>query len=388
MPSVTGAQRHTESGEGTADSIVASVLTCSPGHNAYELYGHTALRIRRVGSNVDYVFNYGVFDFKAPHFTWRFILGQTDYTIGVVGYRSFVSNYHREQRTVTEQTLRLTQPEVARLLALVERDLFADDWTYRYNFLYDNCTTRVLEQIARAVDGEIIWPEAENGRRTFRNIIHQFAAESCPWTNLGQDIVLGAEMDVPLDVRHQLFSPVYASQMLDRAVVRRADGSRLPLLVSPGAMDSGARTALAPPLVTPLMASCLLLLFTVGLVVAERRRRTIFGWYDDLLLLLQGGVGCIVALLFFGSEHPAVGSNWLILLFHPLALVALPVKLVRERRGLRRIYPTAVAVEVIIVGIALLCSPQWIPAEVYILLAILTLRAYSTAFSARPALIQ
>lgn len=386
IPSAVGAQHTDDAGEGERDSIVVSVLTCSPGADVYELYGHTALRVRGVHSGRDFVFNYGVFDFNAPHFAWRFMMGQTDYTIGVVDYATFVSGYQKEQRRIAEQTLRLTQQEATKLIGMVENDLFTPEWTYRYNFLYDNCTTRVMDLIGRAVDGEIVWPQAENGQRTFRDMIHEYAAASCPWSNLGQDIVLGAEMDVPLDVRHQLFSPVYASRFLDSAVVHRTDGSISPLVERPGAMDPRLRANAATTLPSPLAVATGLLLLTLGIVVVERRRHAVFTCYDDLLLLLQGSIGCIVGLLFFCSEHPAVGSNWLILLFHPLALAALPVKIVREKRGCRPIYPAAVALEVIIAGIALACSPQRIPAEVYILLGILALRAYSTAFSPRKSL--
>ena len=48
------------------DSITASVITCYPGGEIYEVYGHTAIRMR--GSDFDEVFNYGVFDFYSATF--------------------------------------------------------------------------------------------------------------------------------------------------------------------------------------------------------------------------------------------------------------------------------------------------------------------------------
>ena len=61
------------------DSLQVSLLTCAPGTEVYQLYGHTALRMQDASKGVDVVFNYGVFDFNAPHFTWRFVLGECDY---------------------------------------------------------------------------------------------------------------------------------------------------------------------------------------------------------------------------------------------------------------------------------------------------------------------
>ena len=45
-----------------------SVLTCSPGDEAYSLYGHTGLRYCDEEAGIDVVFNYGYFDFDSPNF--------------------------------------------------------------------------------------------------------------------------------------------------------------------------------------------------------------------------------------------------------------------------------------------------------------------------------
>ena len=51
---------------------------------------------------------------------------------------------------------------------------------YRYNFLYDNCTTRARDRIEEAVEGKIINPEQDTVR-TYREIIHQYKAQH-NWT--------------------------------------------------------------------------------------------------------------------------------------------------------------------------------------------------------------
>ena len=35
--------------EASTDSVVVSLLTCTPGSLVYELYGHTAIRVKEVG---------------------------------------------------------------------------------------------------------------------------------------------------------------------------------------------------------------------------------------------------------------------------------------------------------------------------------------------------
>ena len=44
------------------------LLTCSPGEALYERYGHTALMVIDNELGISDVYNYGIFDFDAPHF--------------------------------------------------------------------------------------------------------------------------------------------------------------------------------------------------------------------------------------------------------------------------------------------------------------------------------
>jgi len=46
------------------DSVEIGLLTCSPHNEIYSLYGHTALHYHDLRTGADWVFNYGVFDFR------------------------------------------------------------------------------------------------------------------------------------------------------------------------------------------------------------------------------------------------------------------------------------------------------------------------------------
>ena len=61
------------------DSVEIGLITCTPHEEVYSLYGHTAIHYKNQQTDEDLVFNYGVFNFKAPHFVARFVLGKTDY---------------------------------------------------------------------------------------------------------------------------------------------------------------------------------------------------------------------------------------------------------------------------------------------------------------------
>ena len=83
-----------------SDAAEISLLTCSPSdEEAYTLYGHTAIRVRdpHPASDsmrpIDFVFNYGLFDFSKPHFIYRFARGETDYMLGGNDFEQFLVAY-------------------------------------------------------------------------------------------------------------------------------------------------------------------------------------------------------------------------------------------------------------------------------------------------------
>ena len=247
---ITGASAAVPEPSGSdADSLEVSLLTCAPGHEVYRLYGHTALRVRNVARPwSDYTYNFGWFSFDTPNFVMRFVLGRTDYSMAKESTALFVQSYLQDDAQVTAQVLALTPEEahdVAQALnAIVEQHdpevreyvvpglngeqdrltLEMPHWTYRYNFLYDNCTTRALAavQSALAKHGErLVFPELKNDGAllTQRRMIHEFTAQS-PWYEFGQDLLLGPEVDREFprkDLPKINFLPIYAKQMWQAA---------------------------------------------------------------------------------------------------------------------------------------------------------------------------
>ena len=62
-----------------SDSSVVSLVTCSPCEEVYAKFGHTGIRVSDPVSNIDVVFNYGIFSFDTNGFYYEFIKGETDY---------------------------------------------------------------------------------------------------------------------------------------------------------------------------------------------------------------------------------------------------------------------------------------------------------------------
>ena len=73
----------------SVDDVRVSLLTCAPGTEIYALFGHTAIRYENPSKQQDWVFNYGMFNFREPNFVMRFVKGETDYQLGVVPFKHF-----------------------------------------------------------------------------------------------------------------------------------------------------------------------------------------------------------------------------------------------------------------------------------------------------------
>lgn len=305
------------------DSIQFSLLTCSPGTEIYSLFGHTAIRYQNFTQNRDLVFNYGMFSFSAPNFIYRFVKGETDYQLGVTEYSYFESEYKFRGSAVYQQVINLTQVEKLNLQRLLLDNYLPQNRVYRYNYFYDNCTTRARDRIEQSINGRVVYPDASEDK-TFRSIIHEYT-KGFQWEELGIDLCLGAEADENISIRQQMFSPFYMYDFAQKAVIESADGNVRPfvskeeIIVEAGEVEGVSSFPLGP-----VFCSIIFLLINLIVIILQIRGKRIFWWWDLFLYLIQGVSGCIIAFLFFFSVHPTVGSNWMILLLNPIPLVYLP----------------------------------------------------------------
>lgn len=313
------------------DRIEFSLLTCSPSTEVYALYGHTAIRYRNETTGDDWAFNYGMFDFGTPNFIWRFTKGECDYELGIIPYDLMEYEYRRRGSAVYAQVLNLTAAEKEALYGLLMDNYRPENRKYRYNFLYDNCTTRARDRIEEAIDGEVVYSSDPQRVLSFRKIIHQYTAGS-PWAEVGNDLCLGVAADRPISARQEMFAPFYMKDYASKAVIRTADGGERPLVLREETLVplpdqapelQGAERLFARVL-TPAVIGWGLCLLTALLLVVQYRRNRIYWGVDVFFQVLVALMGCVVTFLFFFSEHPTVGTNWQILLLNPLPLLFLP----------------------------------------------------------------
>lgn len=313
--------------ESKSDSIRFSLLTCAPGEEIYSLFGHTAIRYENYTRKQDFVFNYGMFSFNTPNFVMRFLLGETDYQLGVVPFPYFQMEYAERGSSVYQQVLNLTTEEKSKLLQLLDDNYHPSNRTYRYNYFYDNCTSRARNKIEECINGDVVYEEPDSSV-SFRDIIREYTAGH-PWDALGIDLCLGDEADVPIDYRNQMFAPFVMLDAAKNATIHRGD-SIVPFIQTEEMVVQTESVKVSSPfLLSPMMCAMYLLLITCWICwLGFRQGRVIWLW-DVLLFGAQGLGGCLIAALFFFSVHPTVDSNWMILLFNPIPLLYLPIMVYR-----------------------------------------------------------
>jgi len=173
-----------------------SLLTATPGEELYSTFGHSALRVTDSVNHYDIVYNYGTFNFDEPGFYSKFVRGKLNYFLSRDYYESFIYDYFAERRGITEQILNLTCVEKHRVIDLLQNNMMPANRFYKYDFTFDNCTTRLRDLIESASEGKVRFQTVLSSPKTFRNLIHDYLhINDKYWSKLGIDILLGAKTD-------------------------------------------------------------------------------------------------------------------------------------------------------------------------------------------------
>lgn len=307
------------------DSIQISLLTCSPGQEVWAQYGHTAVRYWNKTNGEDIAINYGIFSPNQSYFIPRFILGLTDYHMGVEPMSSFLAQYNYEGRGVVEQVLDISIEDKEAILRALEENIKPENTVYRYNFFYDNCTTRARDLIVNHLHHKVIYPKAQEDA-TFRSMIHKWN-HSFPWTEFGEDLLLGVNADRRTTKSEQQFLPENLKNDFEKAIY---NGHWLVksthVLLVPKQMTQTSGFPI-PPLIMALFLASINLIIDI---IYYRKHQACWIW-DTTLLVLSGALGLIFFIMIF-SQHPCVSLNTIILFFNPLPFLFLYKTIQKSRR--------------------------------------------------------
>ena len=300
-----------------SDSATLSLITCSPGPQIYALFGHTAIRLVDPTKGLDIVFNYGMFNFNKPNFYLKFIQGATDYELGAYETKYFLPEYRERNSSVTEQMLNLTTVEKQQLADALFVNYQPENREYRYNFVYDNCSTRPRDKILSVIKDKVVYDYVSEPQ-TFRNWVGTYTGENT-WAKFGIDMLLGREADELSTRWSSMFLPEVLCREFGAVKIIAHDGTTRSLVnaekIIVPRQDSIVKTNF---LQLPITVTLTVLLLGVFLIFYEKRRKKYYKIIDSVLLIVSGLAGVIIFYLMFFSVHPLVHSNFNLLWCNPL----------------------------------------------------------------------
>jgi Domain of unknown function (DUF4105) len=295
-----------------------SLLTCAAGEELYSTFGHTALRVQDASKGTDSVFNYGTFEFS-PDFYTKFIRGKLLYFLSVEEFNDFLYTYQYERRSVQEQVLQLSCDEKLKLYTALQTNAQERNRYYKYDFLFDNCTTRAGEIVAKNTASPVVFRNIlPKERPTFRNLIHSYLnAGHEYWSKLGIDILLGAKLDRKVSNKEAMFLPDYLLKGFDSALVNGQ-----PLVSPPQTILNMPSPLKDRPWFTPVLVFSLLLLLvvTISLLPASWARTSI-SVFDFLFFFILGLAGLLLLFMWFGTDHRVCQNNYNLLWALPTHVV-------------------------------------------------------------------
>lgn len=311
---------------GFPDSCKISLITCYPGPLVYELYGHTAIRVK--SDYGDLAYNFGMFSFNKPNFMYTFVKGETDYMLGYTPfdgdrYYNFINEYRYRGSRIVEQELNISNEKAVQLWKRLHILSLPENREYRYNYVLDNCATRPRDMIESLVGG-LKYPVPADTTLSFRDIM---AAHSpnYPWYQFGIDLALGSGIDYTVTTRQQQFAPVLLMEAMAKATYTDENGKETPIVSKTNIINEGTGNAILPPTpwyLSPLFIALILMIAIGYASYRDIKRGKVSKWIDCIWFTATGLLGSLITFLVFASEHEATSPNYLIFWLNPLCFIA------------------------------------------------------------------
>ncbi len=289
-----------------------SLLTCTPGEELYSTFGHSAFRVIDSNSVTDIVYNYGTFNFD-DGFYIKFVRGKLLYYVSAEefqGPNGFKALYQEANRGITEQVLNLSGEEKKSLQHFLNENLKEENKYYKYDFFFDNCTTRLRDILKKQHDSAFSKKPVMPVGSTFRQAIHQYLDKNHKgWSKLGIDMLMGQPTDAVMTAEQMQFLPDNLMKSLDSSKQRMILSSQN---LYPISNENTERSFF-----TPFVVFSLLLIFIVlldfarrALWVKNKMAQSFLQGFDGLFFFLTGFLGIIMILMWTATDHAMCKDNF------------------------------------------------------------------------------
>lgn len=352
-----------------------SIITCGPGLDLYSGFGHSAVRVQDTDGS-DIVYNYGTFNFSDPQFYSKFTRGKLIYYVNPERFIDFLRMYQYEGRSVYEQVLNLSPEQSIEVNDFLLNNAEEENKYYKYDFLYDNCSTRIGDIFDSLYGPRFQWGLAtKSDSISFRNRTDYYLRNN-HWTRLGIDLLLSTPIDKKMSNRQSMFLPDYLMAGFRGARLNGEPFVAQTIQVLPSTIDFSSKTNV------PKILFWLLFLFVAWSTFWGKRAKFL-KYFDITFFAILGILGCFMLFMWFGTEHQSCAYNRNLFWALPTHIV-FAFLIVRDTKS-RTYYATASFI-ILIIGLLwdLFASQQFIPEIMPILLICLLRLNYYRTKSQKP----
>jgi hypothetical protein len=323
---------------------------------------------------LDWVFNYGTFDFSDPNFYPNFVKGKLNYILSVSNYKNFEYTYIVEKRFIYEQILNLDQHEKQMLLDSLSLNYLPENRYYLYDFLFDNCATRIRDILVERVPRDITFSYAGMSKGlSFRELLMPNVAEK-PWAKLGINLLLGVSADRPAEPWEYMFLPEHMMTAFNSAAFL-SDSTVVPFAEPPITVLEGASIPSSKFRNSPLLVFLIILIISVVITYFNVRKGKLNKWFDFSLFGLMGLLGTVIAFQWFGSDHAVMANNFNIIWANPLHLLAAFFMFFKPLNRIVKLYFGVNLILMFLLLVFWFLLPQVLPFPIFPLAAAMALRS-------------
>jgi hypothetical protein len=340
-------------------SAEVSILTLGPDHNnLYSSFWHSAIRVSDPEYAIDWVYDYGRFDFDNPNFYTDFARGYLRYKIGIAGYSRFREVYIYFNRTIEEQVLDLNSAQKQAVYEYLQENVKPENQYYFYDYYLNNCATKIRDVFVEILGDSLQFDFSDvSSRYSFRDLTHHCTTYK-PWGEYGIDLALGSPIDRVVPPYDYMFLPEYIRISFENATLRDSLGNPRPAVKKYQVVHQAVHEDIPVAFLTPPRLFWTLCGIVVVFTVFQIRQSTINYWVDRIIFTITGLLGIVLACIWLFTDHQAAAQNYNLLWAFPFHVFAIALLRKSGFQGIRKVYFGLYAVLLILLLVLWNLVPQ------------------------------
>jgi hypothetical protein len=217
------------------------------------------------------------------------------------------------------------------LISLINDNLKPENLNYRYDFFYDDCSTRIRDLLEKSVGDKLLYPPAETTKSpTFRQMVGKYQ-NPFPWLQFGIDLIMGSPGDEEASFRDRMFLPIDMQIHLSETVINR-NGKMIPLLRNPDVLlDFDPPQTGQKFFKSPVFVFTVLLIFVL-IMTALLKSKKLNNLVDIIIFSIYSILAILMIFFNFFTDHQQMKWNLNIIWLNPFILCCL-VSLLLNKTG-------------------------------------------------------